>query len=244
MTSKIIGKGLLAKAFRSTKSDRCLFFCSGISNSNEVSDEAFKREESLLKENLELNTDKCLVYFSSILAPLEGNLYFQHKMRMEKLISVYSSNYLIFRLPQVAGEVLNTTLLATFTKNIYEGKLFTVHKNAERTIIDVDDIVKIFDIIYESKQKNKIINLCPNYTFKPENLINLISIFLQKEANFNVVDTGVKQYCPIDEGDIGRLILKYFHAHDNYLEKVVHKYVPKIVDIIIKQENININSKK
>ena len=54
----------------------------------------------------------------------------------------------------------------------------------------------------------------------------------------------MKQYCPIDEGDIGRLILKYFHAHDNYLEKVVHKYVPKIVDIIIKQENININSKK
>lgn len=244
MTSKIIGKGLLAKAFRNTKSDKCLFFCSGVSNSNEVFDEAFKREESLLKENLELNTDKCFVYFSSILAPLEGNLYFQHKMRMEKLISIYSSNYLIFRLPQVAGEVLNTTLLATFTKNIYEGKNFLVYRNAERTIIDVDDIVNFFDIICDLKLRNKIINLCPNYTFKPETLINLISAFLQKEAYYNLIDSGVKQDCPINEDEIGKLILNYFNIHDNYLEKVVYKYVPKIVDIIVKQENVNINSKK
>lgn len=243
MKSKIIGKGLLAKAFKNAKSDKCLFFCSGVSNSNEVFDEAFKREESLLIENLVLNTDKCFVYFSSILAPLEGNLYFKHKMRMEKLISIYSSNYLIFRLPQVAGEVLNTTLLPTFTKNIYKGENFLVYKNAERTIIDVDDIVEFFDVIYSLKLRNKIINLCPNYTFKPETLISLISTFLQKEAYYNLIDGGVKQDCLISEDEVGKLILDYFNIYDNYLEKVVYKYVPKIVNIIISQENFNINSK-
>ncbi|WP_168398292.1 hypothetical protein [Acinetobacter indicus] len=240
MASKIIGNGLLAKAFSRSRSDQCIFFCSGVSNSNETSEKAFKREEDLLKENLDLNADKCIVYFSSILAPQEGNCYFQHKMRMEALVSSYSSNYLICRLPQVAGVVLNTTLLSMFTRYIYEGSFFTVHKNARRTIIDVDDIVEIFDLIYASKERNKIINFCPDYSFRPEKLIHLISDLLNKEANYSLIDVGVDQNCPQNEGEIGNLMMTYFK--NNYLEAMVEKYVPKIIDIL-SQENAIIESK-
>lgn len=232
MAIEIIGNGLLAKSFKHTKSDNCLFFCSGVSKSNEINIQEFKREEVLLKKYLEMNHNKCFVYFSSILAPLQQNSYFEHKMKMEKIIVESSSNYWILRLPQVAGPVLNTTLLSTFVKNIYEGNEFILYKNAERTFIDIDHVVEFFDIVYSLPMRNKIINLLPEYTFKLEELVNLIEIYLNKKAVFIPVNKGSKQECSVDSNIESLITSDFFKKYPNYLENVIKKYVPEIVRLI------------
>ncbi|MCQ9618252.1 NAD-dependent epimerase/dehydratase family protein [Paenalcaligenes niemegkensis] len=229
MGNKIIGNGMLAKAFMSSGSNKCLFFCSGVSNSNESKSSEFEREEKLLMKNLHDNESFCFVYFSSVLADHSKNDYYMHKAKMERLILDNSSNYLILRLPQVAGHVLNETLLPCFVKNIYTGNSFTVYKGAVRTIIDVDDVVKGFDWVFNMNFRNKILNLCPNYAFNPEELVKTIEKEIGRKAYYNVVDRNSIQLCQPNE------VFKemdFLSENENYLEKVVKKYSSGIINLI------------
>lgn len=232
MQNNIIGNGLLARAFSNTIIDNSLIFCSGVSNSQEVQPEAFLREENLLKEALSKHNDKCFIYFSSVAAPTLANLYFKHKINMERLIKVSSNNYLIFRLPYVAGIALNTTLFPTIVENIYLQKKFTVYKNATRTIVDIEDVVEIVNIIAKQSIKNKVINVCPNYFFQPEYLVRLVSKQLGIEPFYDVVNLGDQLLCIQDDSFEGIIISDFFSKKSDYLESVIKKYTPEIVKLI------------
>lgn len=236
MNNVIIGGGLLAKSFNSSKVSNCLFFCSGVSDSSEIRVEAFKREKKLLMNSInEANNNKlCFVYFSSVAAPFVDNKYFNHKINMENIIENNCQNYFIFRLPQVAGPVLNKTLLPTMIGNIYNHQHFKVFKNASRTIVDVEDIVELFEKIYNSCKKNKIINVCPGYSFKPEELVMMISEYLCIKPDYDLLDLGSEQLCLLDESDESKIVHDFFlPKKENYLWQVVCKYTPKIIEIII-----------
>lgn len=232
MQNNIIGNGMLAKAFSNTTINHSLIFCSGVSNSQETQSNAFLREERLLRQALHEQNDRCLIYFSSVAAPTLANLYFKHKMNMERLIEVSSENYLIFRLPQVAGITLNTTLLPTIIENIYLQKKFIIYKNATRTIVDIEDVVKIVNMITMQSIKNKTINICPNYSFQPEYLAQLVSNQLQLEPCYEIVNRGDKQLCTQDESFEGSIVSGFFSKKTNYLENIVEKYTPEIVKLI------------
>lgn len=99
----IIGNGMFANALRDIDSDAICFFASGVSVSTTKNVEEFNREERMLTETLDHIGSKPFVYLSSCYAGFENNLYFKHKLNMEKIIKNRARNFYIFRLPQVVG---------------------------------------------------------------------------------------------------------------------------------------------
>lgn len=232
MDSVVIGNGLLAKAFFKSSINNCLFFCSGVSNSSETRKEAFDREEVLLRNSIVQHGNKCIVYFSSVSAPKVNSCYFNHKMAMENIIVENAKDYIILRLPQVAGAVVNSTLLSFITQNIYLGKSFKVFKHATRTMVDIEDIVKIFELIYTQSNRKVITNICPNYSFEPEVLVQLISKQLGIKASYEVIDAGSPQTCELDNSMESQIISNFFINKPYYLERLVEKYVHRIISLL------------
>jgi nucleoside-diphosphate-sugar epimerase len=112
----IVGNGLIAKAFYDNYANRddVLIFASGVSNSSNIDPKEFIREKTLLKSFL--TERKKIVYFStcSIEDPsLENSPYILHKLEMEELVKGVN-DYLIFRLPQLAGKTDNPNTLLNF----------------------------------------------------------------------------------------------------------------------------------
>lgn len=232
MDSVIIGNGLLANAFSKANIKNCLFFCSGVSNSSETRKKAFDREEALLRNSIIVHSNKCIVYFSSVSAIKIDTPYYNHKKNMERIIVESAEDYIIFRLPQVAGAVVNSTLLSFITQNIYLGNSFKVFKHATRTVVDVEDLVDLFELIYSQSERNVTLNICPQYTFQPEYLVKLISKKLNTEALYEIVDAGSPQVCELDNSNESQIISKFFANEPEYLEKVVDKYIPKIISLL------------
>ena len=50
----IIGKGLIASAFKEYRNHECIIFASGVSNSLEIENSQFEREEHLLRKTINL----------------------------------------------------------------------------------------------------------------------------------------------------------------------------------------------
>ncbi|MCG3704500.1 hypothetical protein L5F68_09205 [Aliarcobacter butzleri] len=237
MNNLIIGNGMFAKAFKKSNAKNCIFFCSGVSSSNEISELKFKREEILIYETLK-SVDKQFIYFSSILAPQMSNEYYKHKINMENIISSISNNYLIIRLPQVVGEVLNDTLFPNFVSSIYQKKVLSIYKESSRTIIDIDDVIQTFDNIYKDNISNKTINLYPEYHFHPLKLMWLISKELNLKPNYYLVNkSSIQQF--IEDNTIISYKLKI--NTNNYLEKIVKKYTKRIVRLLDKKTYQQLN---
>lgn len=228
MKSEVVGNGLLGSAFEGSKSEGCIFFCSGVSNSLEIKESEFEREKKLILQKLD--NSKLFVYFSSILASNTGSPYYQHKYNMEEIVAGYSDNYLIVRLPQVAGVVDNGTLLPTFIKNIIRNQDISVYNDARRCMIDVQHVVDIFDLAYEGGVRNKVLNCCPEYSFSPLELVDVLSRLLAKKTIVNEVGKGSLQ-----QSILSPCLKKYsyvFGDMDNYLSRVAEKYTQRIIEII------------
>ena len=99
----VVGNGMMAKAFDHFKYDHSvIIFASGVSNSDEKNEAAFKREEKLLLSLIP--TQAKLVYCRTISVEdpsLQHSHYIRHKLELELLIENNFSNYLIFRLPNL-----------------------------------------------------------------------------------------------------------------------------------------------
>ena len=73
----IIGSGLIAKSCKIIDNSDVLFFASGVSNSMSNNESEFEREINLLNDNL--NTEKKIIYFSSIDEYVINEKYLEHK---------------------------------------------------------------------------------------------------------------------------------------------------------------------
>lgn len=237
MSNVIVGSGLLARAFEKSGSDGCVFFCSGISNSNEQNIKEFKREDVLLRKTITENPGLKLVYFSSILADSNEKVYFAHKKSMEDLINSLCEDFAILRLPQVVGAVLNNTLLPSFVKAICLEKEIIVFQNATRNIVDVDDVVRIFDVLYSLGFTNKTINVCSKESLKPIELISILERELDKTAKVKVVQKTSFQDCNCKE------LEKYLAGDDvlyreKYANEVILKYLKSMVFLLQKESEL------
>ena len=57
----IVGRGLIASLFVNVDKDNVIFFASGVSNSLEVRDEEFLREENLIKKTIAENKENSII---------------------------------------------------------------------------------------------------------------------------------------------------------------------------------------
>lgn len=142
---EVIGNGMLAKAFRAAgvRRDRLVAFCSGVSDSKETSTVRFNREKSLLLDVVRRHQDSKIVYFSSCAAEFVDNPYYRHKRDMECCLQQTAREHLVCRLPQAVGVATNDTLVNHITRSVSTGRVITVTRNARRSLIDVDDVVRL-----------------------------------------------------------------------------------------------------
>ena len=129
----IIGKGMIANALKEIDMDEVLFFCSGVSNSQETNENEFLREKNLLKSYE--NSNKKIIYFSSYFLNFKQyltNRYYSHKLEMEQIIQNSYENYTIYRLPQIVGNSKNLNTLTNYLFNkITNHEPLNIYKNTK-----------------------------------------------------------------------------------------------------------------
>lgn len=228
-TYMIIGSGLLARAFSQfrDRGDVCIY-ASGVSNSSCVDEYEFNREREMIQDTLSsLPDDTVFIYFStcSIYDPtMQKKAYVKHKLEMEKIVSSII-NYVIFRLPQVAGKTPNPhTLLNYLYARIVRGERIYVWENARRNIIDVDDVVSLSNVfIDDPRSRGIILNIANPYTYTMMEIVNAFENVLKKKAVYLKEDKGgaypieVQRLLPF----LNRAMTKF---DDKYLENIIYKY--------------------
>lgn len=227
----IIGRGLIANAFihEFLEDKEVTIFASGVSNSNEVSNDSFLRESTLLKRII-AGDPGLLVYFSTCsIGDLErqNTYYVRHKIEMENLVA-QSGQYLILRLPQVVGKTENPYTLTNYLHSqIESGSHFTIWNKAWRNLIDIDDIAKIVTyMIRKSSFWNHTFNIASPF---PICVIDLVRVFEQTlgvKADYEVTDRG--DHYDIDVVDaIHAAKIVGVEFGSDYVEKVINKYYGK-----------------
>jgi|APSaa5957512535_1039671.scaffolds.fasta_scaffold56279_2 hypothetical protein len=228
----VIGSGLLAKGFYKSLSTNVVFFCSGVSNSKEVAVSEFKRERRLLIDTIDKLKDRniLIVYFSSAVSNQVHTKYTMHKRNMEKILSVKAKSYLLIKLPQVVGVTMNDTLVSFFIKEILASHRLYIQKDAERNLIDVEDVVRIVDIIIAKNIRNKAVSIGSKFNISPLQVLKFISnYFTQKNIIYELVDGGHKQKVEMTfiEGCLDSSDVIF---GDKYAELVIKKYTEKNIE--------------
>jgi nucleoside-diphosphate-sugar epimerase len=220
----IVGNGLIAKAYKNYNfHNNILIFASGVSNSKEFKKKEFAKERDLLIRNLDKK--KKIIYFSTfgIEESLTLNDYMKHKLNMEKIVRT-NENYLIFRLPQLAGNSTNkNTLLNYFYNKIITDKKIYLFLNHTRNIIDVLDVVKITKYFIEKKFSNTIINVGNKKYFKVIKIVEIMSSYLKKKPKIEIIKA--KKNNEVHNINLGLSSKKIKINFDkNYLARVIKKY--------------------
>jgi nucleoside-diphosphate-sugar epimerase len=195
----IIGRGLIARAFEGKylQTSDVVIFASGVSNSQCSDEKDFERERMMIKDSLSKYKDAKFIYFSTTSIfdeDLQSSPYVEHKCNIEKFLLTHptSSRILILRLPIVAGITPNKhTLLNFLVDKISLGLEFKVFANAFRNIIDIDDIVRICNVLINSNTlKGRALNIANPNSIRMIDLIPLIESIVGKKAIFSLVDKG------------------------------------------------------
>jgi len=222
----IIGSGLLARAFYPlylNRADVCIY-AAGVSNSSCVDKKEFDREKERIQNTLnKCSKDLLFVYFGtcSFSDPeMLNSPYVKHKIAMEYLVQTHP-NYLIFRLPQVAGRTPNpNTLLNYLYARISRSESFNLWANAKRNIIDVDDILLVANQIIEKNLfNNKVINIANPVNYKMTEIVEMMETVVGKKAIFEVLDRGSEYLI-----DVNSVTLAGVDFDEYYLSKLITKY--------------------
>ena len=228
----IIGNGLIANVFGDYKeNDNYVIFASGVSDSTNMDESAFKREEQLLNEITTLYKEKIIIYFSTCSiydTQKKSTSYVLHKLKMEEIIISKNINHLIFRVSNPIGFTKNTsTFFNYFIDKINKDEQFELWNNSYRNIIDIEDMFKICDyIIKEKKYINSIINIANPKNYKIQTIITAIDKYFNKKSNYKVIEKGSEPLINTTTAEDVISILK-IEINEGYIEKLLSKYFPK-----------------
>jgi nucleoside-diphosphate-sugar epimerase len=162
------------------------------------------------------------IYFSSCAVSLEENEYYTHKKNMESLVKDHFDKYIIFRLPQIIGKSNNDKTLLNFLMNVINNNIyFKLQKNATRYFIGINDLVKIVEIIVNSKlYHNNTFNIVIPMKYTIFEIVQTIEIALEKKAAFDIIDGGTDYV--IDTKFISKILKDNGFRYDkNYLQNSV-----------------------
>ena len=145
---------------------------------------------------------------------------------MEKIV-LSNKNYLIFRLPQLAGDSNNkNTLLNYFYNNIIADKKIYLFSNHTRNIIDVFDVFKITKYFIKKEYTNTIINVGNDKYFKVVKIIEIMSSYLKKKPKIEIIK--IKKNNEVNNINLDLPSKKFnINFDDNYLLRVIKKYYQK-----------------
>ena len=228
----IIGNGLIANVFGDYKeNDNYVIFASGVSDSTNMDESAFKREEQLLNEITTLYKEKIIIYFSTCSiydTQKKSTSYVLHKLKMEEIIISKNINHLIFRVSNPIGFTKNTsTFFNYFIDKINKDEQFELWNNSYRNIIDIEDMFKICDyIIKEKKYINSIINIANPKNYKIQTIITVIDKYFNKKSNYKIIEKGSEPLINTTTAEDVISILK-IEISEGYIEKLLSKYFPK-----------------
>jgi nucleoside-diphosphate-sugar epimerase len=224
----VIGHGLIASAFNDYVNDSdFIIFAAGVSNSLETDKNEFNREENLLSKTLLENKDKHIIYFSTFAdSNIEKRKYAEHKLNMEMLILDSKNYYSILKLPQVIGHGGNIHTLVNFiVDKIKNNKEINVYKNTYKSLVDVEDVKRIIDILLKQwKDKNTFIEIPFIEKLQVYEIVNLIAKQLNIEAKVKFIDSYNNNFPELS------FVAKTLFAHlnivlDGYTETVIKKYL-------------------
>jgi nucleoside-diphosphate-sugar epimerase len=226
----IIGSGLLAQAFApfySAAPSVCVY-CAGVSNSGCRDDQEFERERLRLRESLRTAAAAdVFVYFGtcSVDDPESaGTPYVQHKLRMERLVTEHP-NYLVVRLPQVAGQTPNPhTLLNFLYARVARSEAFQVWGGASRNIIDVSDVAAIVTrLIADPGVLRRTFNIANESAYPVLDVVRTMERVVGKRAICQVIDRGTSY--SIDTSAVRPFVeASGVRFHADYLGQVIQKY--------------------
>ena len=130
MPQTIVGSGFIAKNLRSISSHlqrkKAVIYASGISNSKTKNSKDLRREiNEILKYIRKKKNNNIFIYISTC-SITDNNRnktpYVRNKIKIEKLIKNNLKNYLIIRLPEVAGKNSNKKTITNFLKDKIKNK--------------------------------------------------------------------------------------------------------------------------
>lgn len=228
--SKVIGSGMIARAFASAISDshNVVVYASGVSNSDCTDVTKFDRERNLLSDSLgKACVARPFIYFGtcSVYDPdAQKKAYVRHKVEMEALVLSHAAGRVI-RLPQIAGpNPPPNTLIASLVAKVRAGETIRVWQDAVRNIIDIEDVVRIVKVLANQNFLDKsVINVANPVSISVMDLINAIEYGLQVSPRVELVKKG----CPYKiDTDALRDILKLASVEfgQDYLLKTIRKY--------------------
>lgn len=224
----IIGRGMVATAFAPVWQDdrQVCILAAGVSNSSEQDRAQFEREELLLQSVMATDVGR-VVYFGSCAVgnPNEAETpYLLHKRRMEMLVTADQRGR-VLRLPQVVGEGGNPGTLTNFlSARISSGECFEVWKNAERNIIDVDDVcVLATHVIRNDERYPRVMSIAAPTSTPMLSLVQAMEESLGRSGNYCLLDKGAPFM--IDTGDCTRAASEIGIGFDgDYYKRVIRKY--------------------
>lgn len=224
----IIGNGLLGRAFLNNEQnyENFIIFVSGVSDSLNSDKASYEREKLLLIKTLKEQTTKKLIYFSSVLSGVIDNNYYNHKLEIENLIKIHSNNYIIFRVPQIIGKSGNKNNLFNNFKNIIiNGGEVTVYKDVYRSLLDVDDLVKIVDY-FKDTLNNEIINISDIEKISVLDIVINISEALKKTPNIKLIKKhDDNNWVSINDIIVDEAINNIGINRIGYTDNVIKKYI-------------------
>jgi len=231
---QIVGSGFLSKNFKKyeklfEKLNVCLY-AAGVSDSQCTDKDLLEKDSSRLFnfKNL-IRDDQILVYFStcSIKDPSRNNTpYVKNKIIIENYIVKNFKKYLIVRLPEVVGKSTNKkTLINFFFNKIKQKSKFDLWAKASRSLIDIDDVVKILsNLLTKAKIENKIINIANPDKYTVIQIVNMIEILTSIKAKYNLINKGESKW----EIDISEILDSIKDSNikfnNNYLKNILEKY--------------------
>lgn len=223
----IVGRGLIASLFVNVDKDNVIFFASGVSNSLEVRDEEFLREENLIKKTIAENKEKIFVYFSTCSiydSSKTGSDYVLHKLKMEQLIKNSCNQFLILRVSNAVGNGGNPNLLMNYiVRAVKNNETINVHTKATRNLIDVEDIKNITFNLIDSRSLNKIVNVAYVKNYSIIEILEIIEKFYGKKVDINLIRSGSGYN--IDIPDVENYFIENNQVNKElYLYNILQKY--------------------
>jgi nucleoside-diphosphate-sugar epimerase len=224
----IIGTGLIASAFSKSekKYDNLIIFASGVSDSKQTDVNEYRREESLILNTINENKGLKFIYFSSMLAGIKNNQYYNHKVNIEKLITDNAKKYLIFRAPQIIGHTGNkNNIINAFKNSILNENTVNVFSNAKRAIIDVDDLVNIVNYCVD-KTTCSIINISNIEKISVFELVTKISNVMKTYPTIHLVNEDINNNWDVENSEIINEAIQFLNINaQGYTDKIIRKYI-------------------
>ena len=177
----IIGNGMIANVFKENfLNEDVLIFASGVSNSREIRNSEFIKEMDLVQNSILNFPDKFFIYFSSCSVHNSDSRYSKHKINVENFIIKNAKKYLVLRLPIVLGKNQSKKqLIGYLYDKLYKKEVVEVYKQANRYIIDSQDLPRIVNLLISKGISNEIVEIAFNNSL----FIDEILLVIERVSN-------------------------------------------------------------